>query len=172
MLFHCNKRSCSASHVTCLPARWPPVFSRCFAQRHSSGLNHNANTTGCSSLLAHLLETLSRGSSNNPCNQSANTRPSAVGPAQTFVVNTVSCLNIIQNKGCNRREVEENLLSLSLIKLGLRAPCAYVTNHLVLFLVTDKPPHGRSLSSRAISHTHHQRANRARVAFPAASSQF
>jgi hypothetical protein len=77
VLSHCNKRSCSASHVTCLPARWPPVFSRCFAQRHSSGLKHNANTTGCSSLLAHLLETLSRGSSNNPCNQSANTRPSA-----------------------------------------------------------------------------------------------
>jgi hypothetical protein len=57
------------------------VFSRCFAQPHPSGLKRDANTTGCSSLLADSLDTLSRGSSSFHCNHSANTRASAARTA-------------------------------------------------------------------------------------------
>jgi hypothetical protein len=153
VLSHCNKRGCSASQVTCLPARWPPVLSRCFSKRHSSGLKHNKNTTGCSS----LLETL--GSSNKPCNQSAS--PSAVHPA--FVVKTVSWFNIIQNKVCSRREVEENLLSLLLIKLVLVTPCAYVTkSYGYISRNGQAPARPLSLFPRNLAHPSSAR-NRARV---------
>jgi hypothetical protein len=67
--------------VACLPARWLPVFSRCFAQPHPSGLKRDASTTGYSSLLSDSLDTLSRGSSSFHCNHSANTRASAARTA-------------------------------------------------------------------------------------------
>jgi hypothetical protein len=57
------------------------VFSRCFAQPHPSGLKRDANSTGCSSLLADSLDTLLRGSSSFHGNHSASTRASAARTA-------------------------------------------------------------------------------------------
>jgi len=90
--------------VACLPARWLPVFSLCFAQPHPSGLKRDANTTGCSSLLADSLDTLSRGSSSFHCNHSANTRASDARTAANLQPPFVERSLVLHNCILSRRQ--------------------------------------------------------------------